>query len=426
MLHGIYVSRIAAGLAPKKRGGSGSIPGSGYFPSLSTLLVPARQHHRVDHVDHSVRRLNVRLHHLRTGNPHSAIHHGDLRHCAIHRLRLAKLHHIARHHLPRHHVVRQDRRQLLPVREQGFHSPCGQLRERRVGRCKDSEWAFASQHRFQSGQRQYTDLDVERLRLLRRATEGGRPIGRVADLPVEELKGLVEEDEGARRRTERSRLTALEGAAAGAVDRALEAIRAMNGERLERELFRSAVQVGRGVFLEQVAAPLLKQVGEAWHAGDLGVAQEHLVTATLHRAVAWLVGATSGSERNVVVVATPPGQRHEMGALLSAAVAVDEGWRVLYLGADLPGEEIGWAAVEGGATVIALSVVYPEEDEGVVAALRAVRSSVPPEIALVVGGAAAGSYRGVIRELGGEHVEDFGSFRFFLRDRAVGSASSGS
>jgi methylmalonyl-CoA mutase cobalamin-binding subunit len=107
-------------------------------------------------------------------------------------------------------------------------------------------------------------------------------------------------------------------------------------------------------------------------------------------------------------------------------VAVDEGWRVLYLGADLPGEEIGWAAVEGGATVIALSVVYPEEDEGVVAALRAVRSSVPPEIALVVGGAAAGSYRGVIRELGGEHVEDFGSFRFFLRDRAVGSASSGS
>ena len=70
--------------------------------------------------------------------------------------------------------------------------------------------------RSESGQRLCTDVDVEQLRLLRWATEAGRPISRVARLELEQPTSLVEEDDGARRRAERSRLTVLEGAAAAA------------------------------------------------------------------------------------------------------------------------------------------------------------------------------------------------------------------
>jgi DNA-binding transcriptional MerR regulator/methylmalonyl-CoA mutase cobalamin-binding subunit len=287
-----------------------------------------------------------------------------------------------------------------------------------VLRAWEKRYGVVIPERSESGQRLYADVDVERLRLLRRATEAGRPISRVARLELEQLTSLVEEDEGARRRAERSRLTALDGAAAAAVTSALESVRAMDGERLERDLLRSAVHVGRGVFLEQVAAPLMKQVGDEWHAGLLGVAQEHLATATLHRAVSWLLGATSGRERHLVVVATPPGQRHEMGALLCAAVAVDEGWRVMYLGSDVPGDEIGRAAADVSAALVALSLLYPEADEAAARALREIRTTVDARIPVVVGGASASSYGPVLREIEAWHVPDLGQFRDYLRERS--------
>lgn len=287
-----------------------------------------------------------------------------------------------------------------------------------VLRAWEKRYSVVEPERTESGQRLYTDHDVERLRLLRRATEAGRPISRVAGLEIEQLAALVEEDEGARRRAERSRMSALEGAAAAAVTAALESVRSMDGERLERDLLRSAVHVGRGVFLEQVAAPLMRQVGDEWHAGLLGVAQEHLATATLHRAVSWLLGATTGRERNLVVVATPPGQRHEMGALLCAAVAVDEGWRVMYLGCDVPGEEIGRAAAETEAALVALSLLYPEADDAAVSALRQIRAAVTPAVPVVVGGAAADSYHPVLREIDADHLSDLSRFRIYLRERA--------
>jgi DNA-binding transcriptional MerR regulator/methylmalonyl-CoA mutase cobalamin-binding subunit len=293
-----------------------------------------------------------------------------------------------------------------------------------VLRAWEKRYAVVVPERSDSGQRLYTDTDVDRLRMLRRATEAGRPISQVAALEPAQLVALVEEDDGARRRAEHGRMSALEGAASAAVASALEAVRMMDGERLEKDLLRSAIHVGRGVFLEQVAAPLMKQVGDDWHAGVLGVAQEHLATATLHRAVSWLLGATTGRERKLVVVATPPGQRHEMGALLSAAVAVDEGWRVLYLGSDVPGDEIGRAAAEGDASLVALSLLYPESDESASAALRQIRSAIEAGVEVVVGGAAAGSYTPVLREIEAHHVTDLGRFRDYLRERSEFGAAA--
>lgn len=159
-----------------------------------------------------------------------------------------------------------------------------------------------------------------------------------------------------RRRAERSRLAVLEGAAAAAVTSALDSVRAIDGERLERDLLRSAVHAGRGVFLEQIAVPLMKQVGDEWHAGLLGVAQEHLATATLHRAISWLLGATSGRES-------------------------------------------GGGRSCGGA-------------------LREIRTMVDARIPVVVGGAAASSYGPVLREIEASQVPDLGRFRDYLRERS--------
>jgi methanogenic corrinoid protein MtbC1 len=45
-----------------------------------------------------------------------------------------------------------------------------------------------------------------------------------------------------------------------------------------------------------------------------------------------------------ILVTTPQGQLHELGALIVSAVASTEGWNVTYLGPNLPAEEIVGAA----------------------------------------------------------------------------------
>ncbi|MEQ9569536.1 MAG: MerR family transcriptional regulator, partial [Longimicrobiales bacterium] len=52
--------------------------------------------------------------------------------------------------------------------------------------------------RSDGGQRLYSDDDIERLVLLKRATDAGRAIRLVADLTVDELRDLVQEDRSAR------------------------------------------------------------------------------------------------------------------------------------------------------------------------------------------------------------------------------------
>ena len=95
--------------------------------------------------------------------------------------------------------------------------------------------------------------------------------------------------------------------------------------------------MGVTAFLESVAAPLLRRVGDEWHAGRLTPAQEHLVSSVLHDiAVETMRALTQQVGVPRVLVATPAGERHVIGAALVGAAAAVEGWNVLYLGADLP------------------------------------------------------------------------------------------
>ena len=69
-------------------------------------------------------------------------------------------------------------------------------------------------------------------------------------------------------------------------------------------------------------------------------------------------------------MATPPGQVHEIGALMVAVSAAAEGWGVTYLGPDLPVAELLSAVGQAGARAVALSVVYSPTTRELLAALR--------------------------------------------------------
>ena len=248
------------------------------------------------------------------------------------------------------------------------------------------------------GQRYYSDADVQRLGLLRAATRAGRSIGQVARLSTEAIAALVEDDMAARER--RTHRISVEPDAGDLVESALALARSLDAPALDDVLRRAVAVLGVSPFIETVAAPLLRRVGDEWHAGRLSPAPEHLLSSILHDIVAGTMRAfpqRTGAPR--VLVATPSGDRHAIGAALVGAAAAVEGWNVLYLGADLPAWEIADAATAADVRVVALSVVYVDDPAHVLAELHALRTRLPLAVSIIVGGAGARSLAAELSEM---------------------------
>jgi len=254
--------------------------------------------------------------------------------------------------------------------------------------------------RSEGGRRLYSDDDVERLRLLRRATRGGRRISNVSSLSLESLAALVQEAE-----REEVKGGPEEGEAAVVsadihLKACLAAAERLDGRELEGAIGRALVILGAPLFIDRVAAPLLEEVGDRWSRGEVKPAHEHLVSAILQRVLGRVVESSEppGTAPGIVVT-TPAGQTHEFGALFAATVAASEGWRVTYLGPNLPADDIATAVRSTGADALALSVVIEMEEPDLASELRELRLKLPPTVPILLGGAAVGAYQGVVDEI---------------------------
>jgi cobalamin-dependent methionine synthase I len=90
--------------------------------------------------------------------------------------------------------------------------------------------------------------------------------------------------------------------------------------------------------------------------------------------------------RGVVVAATPPGNLHEIGALLSSVVAVMEGFEVTFLGANTPLVEIARAVEVQRGDLVFLSIIYPPRDESLVLEFMDFMNLLPSNVKVFIGG----------------------------------------
>ena len=282
-----------------------------------------------------------------------------------------------------------------------------------VLRVWERRYAAVTPMRTPTNRRVYSDADVEKLRLLREATGAGHSIGRIAALSSEDLKGLVDADR-------------MYGASPGVshhagvddyVSACLEAVEKLDAETLAEELARAAVDIDQPTLLDELLPQLMERTGDLWRSGGLRIADEHLATAVVRT----FLGSVNGLQRQPqsapgMVVTTPTGQLHEMGALLVAVTAAAEGWRVRYLGPNLPAEEIAGAAVRDGARAVALSLLFPADDPHVGPELLRLRQGLGDEIPILFGGRASAAYAAAIARIGGLRFDDLAAMRLRLED----------
>jgi MerR family transcriptional regulator, light-induced transcriptional regulator len=241
--------------------------------------------------------------------------------------------------------------------------------------------------RDEMGRRVYAAEDVLRLRRLREGTERGHPIGRLAVLDSRELGDLLEAPEPAWRPDARADAT-LPTAPDVLRDRILDAARRFQSAECEQALTLAIALLPPTRLIDEVLEPLLREVGDRWHDGQFSIAQERMVSTAVRKHIGLVVETYDrAARRPAVVFATLPGERHELGLLMSALVCASEGFKVHYLGPDLPPEEIARYANGVGAAVVALSVVLLEGLPDIPGQILRLAESLDPGTSVWIGGA---------------------------------------
>jgi len=232
--------------------------------------------------------------------------------------------------------------------------------------------------RDSAGRRTYSAADVARLRLLRSATEVGHTISRLARLGEDELAKLVA-DSGGQARPAPSRGQSY-------VERAIDATEHSDPSGVEEVLTSAVALLPPNEVVNTVLVPLVREVGERWHRGDVSIAQEHMVTDIVRRLI---ISVSRGYLRSdtgpCLVLATLSGERHELGSWLAAA----RRFRTHYLGVDVPPIEIARFALEVDARVVLVSLVMPENEVPVLEQLRQLAEYLSGRCEVWIGGMAA-------------------------------------
>ncbi|MGZ8188797.1 MAG: MerR family transcriptional regulator [Methylosarcina sp.] len=277
--------------------------------------------------------------------------------------------------------------------------------------------------RTAGGHRVYTDLDIARLKLLNQATRKGHSISQIARLSLDELRKLLQKDE-----SPASSATDTEVPLSGDrkfladdyIEKCYASIVDFDARALESHFENAIVELGSQAFIENLLEPLLTIIGERWRTGELRPVHEHMASSII-RSLTYILrnNAPCPALAPKMVVSTPLGQHHELGALLAAIIAELKDWQVTYLGPNLPAEEIAAAVRYTKAKAVTLSISFSTDEPVVQKELRRLRKLIGNNVALIVGGRAAGYYEAVLDEIGVAKIQNYQSFRQYLDELAA-------
>ena len=234
-----------------------------------------------------------------------------------------------------------------------------------------------------NGYRAYTTDQVALLRAYSRLVSRGERIGTLAAMdPADVIAAAC--------------MSATDGTPLGDI---LDAIRALDRERLEALISQSVARLGLAGFGRDIVLPLATLIGDLWSVGELPVVAEHFASEVVVRALKnGLLGQDGGAR--TVVGACLSGERHEWGFLATLVRMREAGWRVNYLGADLPLNDMIDAAWQLRPDGVVLSVSDPEVCRGALELLKSLPSRLPDGVFAAIGGSGIVPHQTALAEAG--------------------------
>ncbi|HYH92559.1 MAG TPA: cobalamin-dependent protein [Candidatus Saccharimonadales bacterium] len=148
----------------------------------------------------------------------------------------------------------------------------------------------------------------------------------------------------------------------------------------------------RAEVYDGLLADAMALVGERWSTGQWSVAEEHLASQTLLRALDRIRPPDGPASRvgPLAILAGVAGEQHMIGLVCLSHVLREGGWTVANLGADVPTADLARFVERNAAELVALSASDPERAPTLVEAVQAVRDAAARRhdrpIAVMLGG----------------------------------------
>ena len=261
----------------------------------------------------------------------------------------------------------------------------------------EGRYSAINPNRTDTNRRLYYDNDIEKLILLKKLTQHGHSIGNLASMEIPELADLLFKIELAK--PGNSQINSPEEESI--VNSCIEVIRQFDDRQLLGLLNEASVKFSRPDLIEKIILPLMIRIGQYWENGMLRVSHEHFTSAVIIKFLNTLTdGFQIPDNAPRIVITTPEGQYHEVGALIGASLAASDGWRTTYLGASLPAEDIAAAVAQLNVRAIFLSIVYPGDNPALNTQLKKLREMVGDKVYILVSGNGVNGYKNILSELG--------------------------
>jgi DNA-binding transcriptional MerR regulator len=272
-----------------------------------------------------------------------------------------------------------------------------------VIRAWERRYHAVAPQRSTNGRRLFTQLDIDRLVLLKRVIQKGYSISNIAGLGTAELVELADPITRPHDSTHADLEMPAGATPQEIIGTSLKAVAMLDGHALQCILRQAAATYSRQALLDAIFGPLMDQVGRQWSEGSLRIVHGNLAAVIIHAQLISLLNHPTGdaTEKPCLVIATPTGQFCYLGALAVSVTAQDHGWEPVFLGWNLPAEEIAAAHAMLDPQMIALSITCRVNDVFMHDELIRLSDLLNDRCPLVIGGRASHNYRGSIEAAGG-------------------------
>ncbi len=268
-------------------------------------------------------------------------------------------------------------------------------------RAWERRYDIPSPRRTASGYRLYGEREIAQVRRMRALCANGISAAEAAKRVAKE------------RRATAKREVALD-ALGSASEALLCAIERFDEEAIDREVRRLPYAGPATAVIERVIVPVLRTVGDRWLAGEISVAQEHLVSQKLDATMHDFIRLAPGGDRTALV-ACMADEQHHLGALAVSVHLANARVRPVFFGARTPPDALGRAVTALRPSAVALSVTVTPERERARELLRAYARACGT-VPWVVGGSGSAAIASLVREAGGRVLRDVGE----LENLAIG------
>ena len=206
-------------------------------------------------------------------------------------------------------------------------------------RAWERRYEFLSPHRSENRYRMYSDSDVALLMWIKNRVDQGVSISTaINELHTLQNNGFIPEIKQ-EYQSAYPKPTGIPPAEYAA--RLYRAFKKSN-EIEAAEIFAEArAAFNLPALLASVLIPTLTQIGEAWYRGEIDVAIEHFASKFIIGKLMHIFQTLPlRAKREFIIISCAPDEFHEIGSLMLAILLRSQGYRIDYLGADIPLDDL--------------------------------------------------------------------------------------